>query len=471
MRLLTGFILIICLTILITASGFAELVVEKSDSQGSYDFTWGSTPFAEALRDLNAQFEIQSFTQIMDNERAPSANGIKGQLLSIIAMIMGNCFGRSYSSIGTTPVFRPIQPQTLSGPSGEREMVAGQLIASFTPQQIKMHKSKSLLPFAQLTEKQQQQVSYLVRTFTHHTQFPEPELSQRLQQSAVIMTIVPEINGECDYIDGKGQTGKFNSGFYCDRNFSQDFWMAKAAGQLEAYHLNTASMTNPGADVPGDAEVHSLDGTYTLAGLLKMVKDSSGDIRVDGDPDKIRFEAHCDFTSASIARACAIATGMNWHREKDGWYLASDSIAQITNPSMNCADLNIYINEYDKQLPAIQKMAYQGNMILAIDKVWQKVNLNEMLDADPLLWDDLSPEQQSYLKVGAEMYSKTPGLPDMAPYLPKMKLTWHPNIKLYVVTNGDALYVEWLRFEPMSSPDGPKRFYGKRKTAESSKSK
>lgn len=470
MRWLVGFMLIICLMIGVAASGFGDLVVEKSDSPGLYDVTWSNCAFTQALKDLHSQFDIQSFAQILDSERTSSTDGTKEQLLNLVAVTMGYSFGRDYTSIGTTPVFRPVQ---LPGLSSARDMVAGQLIASFNPRQLQIHRSKGLLPFGELIDQQQEQVSYLVRTFTHHTQYPEPELSQRLQKSAVIMTIVPVMDFKFEHVDEQGRTVKMGSGFYCDRNFSEDFWKAKASGQLEAYHLNTASMTNPGPDVPGDSAVHSLDGTYTLAELLRKVKDSSSSIKVEGDENKIRFEAHCDMTSASIARACGIATGMDWHREKDGWYLAADSVPQAISAFGTTVDSSVYIREYERQLPAIQKIAYQGNMILAADKVWQtNTTLQEMLQGASVRWDALTPDQQAYLKIGAEMYNRTGSpFPGLVAGLPNLKLSWLPNIKLYIVNGDAALYTEWLRFEPMFPPEGEKDFLNPKPDAADPKSK
>lgn len=445
MRLLLGFMLVVCLVIGVATSGFGSLVVVKSDSPGSYDATWSDCTFSQALKELHDQFDLHSFAQILDKESNPESDGVQKELLSLLPITLGHYYRRDFMYVGTIPVFYPFQLPALRQ---ARDMVASQLITSLTPKQLKMHKSKGFLPFTELNDKQRERSSYLARTVTPNVQYPEPELSEKLWESAIIVTMTPMIYYEFDYIDEQGRIAKASSSFSSDRKVSEDFLMENILGQIEAYHLNTASITNPGMDVPGDSTVISLDGTYTLAELLRKINGSSGSIQAEGDPNKIRIEAHCDMTAASLARACGIATGMDWQRQKDGWRLAVDSALQSFNSYGRSVDGSNYTSEYEKQIPAMRKIAYQGNMVLVIDQAWnENFDLRKVLDGEPILWTALTPDQQAYLKSEAAMFDATESpTKNVVANLPKMKLSWHPNIKMYIVTKDGALYDEWLRF-------------------------
>lgn len=457
MRLRVICMFVIYLVITITTSGFGSIVVAETGSQDVYDVLWNDCTFTQALKELHAKLDIHSFAQVLDNETAPTAYEKKGELLSLIPTTLGHYYGRDFKYIGKTPVFYPFQ---LSKLNEAQNMIAGQLIASFTPEQLDMHKLKGFLPFTELNDDQQDLASFLARTFTQNLQYPEPELSRIMQESAIIMAITPSIEFEYNQIDEKGRTLKTGSSFRCDWKSSEDFWKGRLAGQLEASNLNIAAMTNPGADVPGDKEIHSLDGTYTLVELLDKLKEPSGSIRVEGNPNKIRIEAHCDMTAVSIARACAFATGMDWHRQNDGWYLAVDSAIQAISSFGRSVDSNAHIKEYERQIPAMQKIAYQGNMVLADDQVWQvNFDLKKVLDGTPILWSSLTPDQQDYLKAEAAIHNKT-GSPawDLVTDLPNMKLNWRTNIKFCIITKDGILYHEWLRFQPLFPPEGERDF-------------
>ncbi|MHB0998811.1 MAG: hypothetical protein ACYC27_06155 [Armatimonadota bacterium] len=453
----TRMMLTICLTILVFMPAYGEVLITESDGSGSYDLIWNNCSFADIQRDIHTRLDQHSFAQVLNQESSIQSGNMKNQPPNLFSLTAGIHYGRDHMYIGDTPVFYPFALPSLSEAA---VATAGKLINSLTPAQRSMHKSRGYLPFEELSGGQQQYVYFLAITFKKNVQYPEPELSKKLSESMIVLALDPSIHYEYDYIDENGKSVNTSSGFYCDREVSNNFWRTRLKGQMDASRSNAEATTKPGVDAPGGSTVFSLDGIYTLADLLKKVDDGSGTVKIQSDAAKVMIEAHCDMTGASIARACAVATGMDWQYLDDCWHLAAVSVFDSIRMYGKNVDINTYTREYERQIPAIQKMAYKREMVLLTDPAWKTdFNLGNVLDGKSIDWNTLSADQQDYLREGAMMsdFVSSPKR-NLTEKLPQLKLSWHPNIRMFIITEDGILYHDWLRFKPLFPPEGEKEY-------------
>ncbi|HEY3298296.1 MAG TPA: hypothetical protein VGK34_06530 [Armatimonadota bacterium] len=443
----------------VTSAG-AGVTITKSSIPDCYDLSW-SGEFTEILRQIHAECNQHSFAQVLKNATPPSENERKGSFISLMCVDLGHYYGRQFVWIGDIPVFTPTE---MPSPKGACEAFSGQLVASLTPSQRATHKSQGCIPFSELTNQQQEIVAFLARNNTDIAPCPEPEFTKRLWESGLVVALEPSM---WVYFQSVNETGKLiqeDFGTYCNEEVTTKFWEKHSPGQLSAGKLFSEAVTNPGPDAPGDSNMHPLDGVYTLRQLLQMVEKEG--IRTEVDADTIKIEAHCDMTGAALARACAVSTAMDWHKEADGWYLAYDSIYKNLNDFGTSQQQGDYFTrQYDEALPAIRQMAYDGDMIFVADAPWhENFDLKCILDQRAMTWSELTTSQQAYLRKGTERYliaypPKTALYANLMSDLPAHTFKWQPHMKLYVLTKDGILYHEWLPFQSRTgvSIDVPSR--------------
>lgn len=451
MRTLQMLFIVILLATIISLPAAAEITITKADyPPNSYDITWDGE-FADVLSRIYTECGSESFAMITDKDTITETKTEKGEMPSLLAVMVSYPYNRSFMWVGNVPVFTP---SPLPSMDEACRMYSGKLIASLSPEQRETHKSSGGVPFSELTEEQKSMVAFLSRYCENTPPCPEPEFTKRLQDSRVVVMLSPGILYNFEYCDTDGRQQKTYERAACSSESRLKLIWDAGPMQMSAKKMFSNFMTSPGSDVPGDSRTHTLNGTYTLADLLKMI-DPAG-FSTEADADSVLISAHCEMTGAAIARACSVATFMTWRRDRGGWHLAHDDTYKKLKESEDAAAKSgTYRKEFEDCVPAIKQMASSGEMKLLFDDPWPgNFGLQFILGEGFMKWDDFNQSQQEYLKErNKRVY--IPELPEsdiykgQTPNLPTCTYRWNPMLDLYIMNGDGILYHDYMHLWPV----------------------
>lgn len=431
---------------------WAEFTATKTD-ENIYEFNGKQCTLDEALNGLYENGKAPFIACLNDARFYPD---IKQSIFKKKVPDSLKDFGFGTNSkilIGSVTVF---YPYPLCDQPSYYGLIEGQLLASLTPDQLDVHSANQGIPYSALTAEQQSYVSSMVQNarfvepargdgayviagnqnIPSGSLFPEPILTQLLQQSKLIIGLRLTVNY-------KENTRNFTAIYNCDEQAHRDLWSPWQKSMKESRRRLSPDVQNePGEDIPGTGEEITLSGVYRLGDLVNEIQNGyPGIVRCDASYANLQIAAYCKITKAGLSRALAITSGAQWSRTGSEWKLAAGAIADmLAYHYVKGKSFEAYKKRepiaYAKRLEMIKS----GKLILIADKIWHDSTLQQdMLSGNPVDLTKLSPAQMAVLQDQYEKSSVSETYPTQDIYGCD-KITWGPRMELYIATKNTILY-------------------------------
>lgn len=448
MKLLKAAVLYLLMMAMSISLAYCQFTAEPSQGGVTHDCDWSRCTLQQALQETYDRFDVPSMAVLLAKEKLPTMSHWPWRTTtSYLPGLVASSVGRDCTYVGKVSVFRPCSLEALGWAMGYG---ARRLTASITDSQLQTHMDQGGIPYNSLTSEQQEWVRYLIRASRKpEAALPEAQLASLLDNAKLVLAIHAKMSW-----DHKNRS----SGFYCDNKASQTLWKRWASGQAKAWESAEKAQTEPGPDVPGGSSVCELSSVYKLQELVAMIGKSDGSsVSCEPGAGSTQVAAYCKITAAGLARACAVAAGMEWRKDGDKWQLAAGT-AQESLATYSPDKGSDYVRGWDAFKTRIREIMKSGKVFLVADSVWKDdQTFQRMMDMEVVKLGELTEAQQDYLKRSheshSEAYRETSGpLPDIS----ELEIWWDPGLKIYIPSGDWILHSEWVTSSEHPRPGSAK---------------